>query len=575
MIYSNQSDPRNIESGFPIPSEGYCDQPYIVKRSDGAWVCVVTVSSGEEGAVSQHIISQISTDCGQSWSKAADIEPAGPPEASWAMPYITACGRIYVFYTYNIDNMRSVAFGHEGGTTDRVDTLGAMMFKYSDDGGESWSKKHYRVPVRSFQIDLENPYDGRVQFFWGVSKPINHKGAMILGFSKVGWFGEGFMEHDEGAFIRCPNIETESDPEKLVFETLPEGLYGLHGPVGKIADEHNLVSLNSGDLFCTFRTVSSHNCQSYSRDDGKSWSRGEFFQKYPGGPYFKHPRACPALRKLSDGRYLLWFHAHGKDYTADPGGAYVGRNPVFLSGGIEKNGKLYWSEPEIILYSKNRTDRMSYPDFIEDHGEIYVTETQKTVARTHKIDRVLIENMFKGLEGTLPEPTDAVWSHDRLIGPPPLDAVGKLPLTELIPGRGDSFSLQLTLDTARLTPGLLIGGAVSLTYAPDQTLILSFTDGRTVSQWESDRLHNGRNTVTVIVDGQSETISYVLNGRFADGGESRDYGFGWIEPDMGNILSDGHLIFPASRKSAISYLRFYNRALTVAQSVAYDREKKS
>ena len=31
-------DPRNSENGWEKPSEGYCDQPYVVKTLDGAWL---------------------------------------------------------------------------------------------------------------------------------------------------------------------------------------------------------------------------------------------------------------------------------------------------------------------------------------------------------------------------------------------------------------------------------------------------------------------------------------------------------------------------------------------------------
>ncbi|MCU0780910.1 MAG: hypothetical protein MUF04_07385, partial [Akkermansiaceae bacterium] len=33
-------DPRHLSNGWSIPSEGYADQPYIVKTDDGAWLCV-------------------------------------------------------------------------------------------------------------------------------------------------------------------------------------------------------------------------------------------------------------------------------------------------------------------------------------------------------------------------------------------------------------------------------------------------------------------------------------------------------------------------------------------------------
>jgi hypothetical protein len=43
-------DPRHIANGWPIASEGYADQPYLVKTDDGAWLCAVTTGKGVEGA---------------------------------------------------------------------------------------------------------------------------------------------------------------------------------------------------------------------------------------------------------------------------------------------------------------------------------------------------------------------------------------------------------------------------------------------------------------------------------------------------------------------------------------------
>jgi len=34
--------PIDITTGHVIPDEGYCDQPYIVKLSDGTWLCTMT-----------------------------------------------------------------------------------------------------------------------------------------------------------------------------------------------------------------------------------------------------------------------------------------------------------------------------------------------------------------------------------------------------------------------------------------------------------------------------------------------------------------------------------------------------
>jgi hypothetical protein len=305
------------------------------------------------------------------------------------MPYLTGFGRIYVFYTYNAANMRSVIGGGK-----RVDTLGEYVFKFSDDGGVSWSKERYTIPVRITDIDRNNPYKGKVRFFWGVGKPIHHKGSMYLGFAKVGKFGKGFLEHTESWFLKADNIEIDRNPEKLNWITLPDGENGLKSPKGPIAEEVNLTSLSDGSLFCTYRTIAGHPCHAYSRDDGKTWTPPEFMTYRPGGELVKHPRAANFVRKIGEGpykgRYLYWFHNHS-------GTGYQGRNPVYLLGGTEKDsseGKvIHWGKPVIILYSKDPKIRISYPDFIWDGG-LYITETQKSIARVHEIPKNLLESLW-------------------------------------------------------------------------------------------------------------------------------------------------------------------------------------
>jgi hypothetical protein len=43
----NQQPPAlDIATGAEIPSEGYCDQPYVVKLPDGTWLCTMTTGKG-------------------------------------------------------------------------------------------------------------------------------------------------------------------------------------------------------------------------------------------------------------------------------------------------------------------------------------------------------------------------------------------------------------------------------------------------------------------------------------------------------------------------------------------------
>ena len=384
----------DIESGFEIPSEGYCDQPYVVKLADGTWLCTMTTGKGHEGQSGQHIVSCRSTDQGKTWSELVDIEPADGPEASWALPYVTSYGRVYVFYTYNANNLREVITSGEN-TVPRVDSLGEYALKFSDDGGKTWSSERWYIPVRETDIDTRNPYKGEVRFFWGVGKPIRHNGSLYFGFTKIERFGAKFYASTESWFLACPNIETERRPDKLRWHTLPEGNDGLKSPEGPIASEPNLTSLSDGSLFCTFRTVAGHPCHAYSRDDGKTWSKPEFMTYGPSGGLVDHPRAANFVRKLTDGpykgRYIFWFHNHR-------GTNYQGRNPGYLLGGIEVDGPdgklIQWGKPVAILYSKDPKVRISYPDFILDNG-LHVTETQKSTARVHRIPDELLKLLWQ------------------------------------------------------------------------------------------------------------------------------------------------------------------------------------
>lgn len=562
-----KNDFRNIENGTNIPKENYCDQPYVVIRQDGAWVVCLTTGVGVEGATEQHVISSISFDRGKTWSEPVNIEPKGPLESSWVMPYITEYGRIYAFYVYNKENLRRVHYRFDPGYTERVDTLGYMAYKYSDDGGKSWSENRYYIPIRNFDIDNENPYGGKIQYFWGVGKPITHKGAMYMGYAKVGIFGEGFMERDEGSFLKCPNINIEKDPEKLIWETLPEGTVGIRAPKGLVADEHNLVSLNSGDLYCTFRTVTGHNCQSYSRNDGKTWETPEYAKAEPNGRPFKHPRAANFVHKYSNGKYTLWFHNRGKDMTHDPGWAYIGRNPAWICGGVEKDGIIYWSQPEIVLYSKHPEEGISYPDFIEDDGEFYITETQKTIARVHHIDRSLFETIWNHPYNEELKKDGLLWEEKNFSKNTP-----KIPQS-IIPKDGDGFTIQLVLDMKKLKHGMLLDGrnrlkqGICLEYTEDETLRIYMNDGQRCSCWDSDKITEAVAHMTVIVDGASGIISFVMNGLFCDGGDERDYGFGRIDPDMKNISGKGYFSC-LEGVSGISILRFYDRYIRTNDAVA-------
>jgi hypothetical protein len=235
------------------------------------------------------------------------------------MPLLTPSGRVYVFYDYNGDRVDTL--GERTGI--RADMLGWYVYKYSDDHGRTWSEKRWRLPVRHTEYDRINDWNGEVQMFWGIGKPIIVEDRVYLGFSKIGKY---LVDLSEGWFFRSDNLLGEPDPDKHEWVMLPDGDVGLRSPDGPIAEEQNLVALSDGVLYTAYRTVAGFVCHAYSRDGGHSWTEPAYATYTPGGRRIKNPRACPRLWQAKNGKYLLWYHNHGgKDFQH--------RNPAWLTGG--------------------------------------------------------------------------------------------------------------------------------------------------------------------------------------------------------------------------------------------------
>ncbi|MGC8640560.1 MAG: LamG-like jellyroll fold domain-containing protein [Isosphaeraceae bacterium] len=591
-VAAQAPDPRHISRGRPIPSEGYADQPYVVKADDGAWVCVMTTGRGVEGAAGQHVVSLRSTDQGRSWEKPVDIEPAGGPEASYAVALKVPGGRIYAFYNHNTDRVSEVK-RWDSGVYKRVDSLGHYVFKYSDDHGRTWSARRFEVPVREFACDRDNVYGGKLRFFWNVGRPLILGDAAILVLHKVGAMGDGFFAQSEGAFIKSPNILTERDPSKIAFETLPDGEVGLRAPPGggRVAEEQSVAALSDGSLYCVYRTIDGWPACAYSRDGGHTWTTPTYATYSPGGKRIKHPRAANFVWRCSNGMFLYWFHNHGGRFIGELGAAgkrgqspYDDRNPAWLMAGREivtpEGLRIAWSQPEILLYDDDPYIRVSYPDLVEDAGKFYVTETQKSIGRAHEIPSALLDGLFgqferhqvaeNGLLLNLHEPMPAETKM------PPLPEFNRRD-TRTADLRGKDLRAGFSLDFW-LVPGSLdtvlpildsrdsTGKGILVSATDRGTIRITLNDGRQEASWESDRglLTAGKpRHVVIVVDGGPKIISFVVNGVLCDGGDERQFGWGRFSPTLHTPVGAEAVRIG----SAVRSLRVYGRALRTSEAV--------
>ncbi len=554
-------DRRNIRAGLRIPNEGYCDQPYIVITQDGHWLCTLTTGPGHEGQQGQHVVATLSADQGRTWSDLIDIEPSAGPEASWVVPLVTPTGRVYAFYSYNGDEVRTLR-----GKKIRADMMGWYAFRYSDDGGRTWSKQRYRLPMRVTACDRSNDWKGKVIIFWGIDKPKIANGSVYFAFTKLGKY---MLDNGEGWMYRSDNLLVEQDVAKLHWELLPDGEHGLRAPsFGSVQEEHNHISLSDDKTFyCVYRTTMGHPCHSYSSDAGHTWAPPEFMTYTPGGRRVKNPRACPKLWRTSNGKFLFWYHNHG-------GKSFKDRNPAWLTGGIEKNGRIHWAQPEILLYDDDVNVRMSYPDLVEQSGRYWVTETNKTTARVHEIDSALIEGLWgQGQVKTV--------ARDGLIGE--LEP-GAPQATEIrLPKRVDlaetgGLSIDLWITLKDLAAGQVIadsrtgdGAGILMTTTDNKTIRIDVSDGKAKATWDCDPglLQAGkRHHVAAIVDAGPKTITFVVDGVLCDGGEARQFGWGRFAKALGDVSGAGKLHVAPSLKGELQSLRVYDRYLRTSEAVA-------
>ena len=394
-------DFKNIKNGLVLPSIGYADQPKLVEADNGAWVYTITTGEGAEGTKNTFVGISLSYDCGKTWSALQRIDDS-PYESSYSSLFKTDFGRIYCFYDFNEDGLNTEdEITESDGTVSRAPRFdmgfGIFCFKYSDDNGQTWSKERYEIPMRDFALDEMNPITVRGKTrrcFWNVSNPFVWDGTFYHPMNKIMYKNGDVLYRTEGVLLKSSNLLTEKDPNKIEWETLPDGTEGIKSPAGTvISEEHCFVPLSDGTFYDVFRTVDGKPGCTESFDGGHTFEAPRY-QCFADGTEMKHPRAANFVWKCKNGKFLYWFHNFD-------GNAWDGRNPAWLCGGTEcdtaRRKTIKWSKPEIVLFSENKNEGMSYPDLFECGGKYYLAETQKTVARLHEISAKFLQKLWNSI----------------------------------------------------------------------------------------------------------------------------------------------------------------------------------
>jgi len=534
-------DLRNINHPYSvIPDDNYCDQAYVVVAKNGDWISAMTTGSQNEQG-NKYVVSSISSDNGKTWSAMQLVEKNKYPGSAWAIPFVNSFGRVYLIYCYQRK----------------------FVFKYSDDNGKSWSQNRFEIPIRRTTIDFINDLPNESNYQWSVSKPLAIKGQMYFTFTK---YAEKSMDIEEGWLMSSNNIDSEHDPLKVQWKMLPEGNTGIVNPtMGTVQEEHTFVSLSNGDFFCNFRTKQGYIGGTYSRDGGLTWSLPEFM-KYMDGRPIKHPRACPRLFQCSNGKFLLWFNNTNKVQW------WEYRNPIWISGGVERNGIIEWSEPEILLYSNDSTVKMSYPDLVEADGKYYITETQKTICGVHQIDNQLLENLWNQ-SNLSKKVTDGVLFENKMINSKTSAYLPVLPDLAL-----GSFTIDIWLKTNKLVANQIIfdnrnaeGNGIWMWISSSKTVMFSMKQSDITHSCSTDPGSVGEGSpqhIVFVVDGNPNVATVIVNGKLNDGGYYRYFGWSWFNWKFGSVNVSKQINFLPSFIGEIINIRFYNRYLSTSEAIS-------
>lgn len=571
-------DPRNFATGRLIPDEGYCDQPRVVVTRDGTWVCVMTTGPGREGGVGQHIVATRSADQGKTWSPLVDVEPAeGGKKSSYAIDLITPGDRIYAFYCYNGDGISTLPDGEPI----RDDMQGWFCYRHSDDQGRTWSARQ-RLPMRLTAADRNNDWQGRLQMFWAIGTPTTFSNSVVFGFTKLGKY---ILQDGEGWFYRSDNVLTESDPARVLWDLLPDGDRGVRlDEFGSVQEEHDVVALEGDDLFCVYRTTLGHAACAYSRDGGHSWEKPEALRYEPGGRIMKQPRACAKVWKTRSGRYLLWYHNNGTA-TYNNGLNAGSRNIAWLSAGRLREGRLHWSQPEIVAYVDGGLEGCSYPDLIEDYGRLYFVSTQKSEARVQEASDGLLSGLFgqdtareiatNGLALSLTAEQCAAGREAKAPRLRPL--CGELHERKPgLAGRG-AFTIEVTVRFEDLAGGQVFldtrdasGKGYALATTDEGAVRLEISDGWRAAFWDCDAgllRPNVAHHIVAVVDGGPNIIAFVVDGQLGDGGKERPFGYGRFDPAMKDVSGNRVLKIAPALHGQMTLLRIYDRALRTSEAI--------
>lgn len=307
-------------------------------------------------------------------------------------------------------------------------------------------------------------------------------------------------------------------------------------------------------------------------------------------------------------RYLLLYYNSAWE-------GYANRDPYWLTSGIEANGTVLWSQPEVGLYDRSihtGTSGGGYPDLVQgDDGSVSITCTTKYMsdpppseARVHKIDPHLLSlllNQHKVVD--VAAGAIAKWSHggqpqvvkleDSL--PPAFGILNQtmqgFAIDLVAHGFGNaSGSSEIDLlkgtgtNNASLRLFVSLAGGLQLDFASNDgsttaagEFSFSTTNCATCTRLLTTGGPSAAHFVAVNVDAGPLLATIMVDGVLCDGGTGAGHsapynkaGWAWVSKDIGSLAS----VKSVSVGATVASGKIYGRALFTSELVGNFRASR-
>ena len=144
-----------------------------------------------------------------------------------------------------------------------------------------------------------------------------------------------------------------------------------------------------------------------------------------------------------------------------------------------------------------------------------------------------------------------------------------------------AFSIEMLIRSEKWNGGDIIadnrdenGDGFWISVTSGQTVRFSMRQGRLLKEWDIDSGLLKTNTpqhIVFIIDGISNIITSVVNGKFCDGGITRKWGWCRFDKHFGDLNSSRKIVLSPSFSGEIIKFKIYNRYLTTSEAIGHYR----